>query len=405
MWSNTDRMSNASRKLRRSASSNAGQSSAQRRRVCRRGPVGLTEVLDTVNENIEHLSAKGEEAIASELQGCVGIKYAITSSFSGVRTGEQAAVAVIEGLQEKQGLTVDGDIIIPYATWENNASLSPVLTSQCPTSHHQFGDLLDRLHKDDRTRLDNITRARLEDWASLSEQCKFFSKEELDALKEESSTTFIRELMHMFSTIDFKEQCPCLLHPGAACSISPRSCPQFAAHLWVEFASTRCQSHSKMNQARPGWLSWSTLSALVWVYSTRFYQPDLIIHEQVASWKEDLFIEILQASCTYKLSPTSRSLQLPEYKPGQHYQTQVEVWSPVDQGIPTRGERKYLGAWLASMPRHKTRPSFESLRDRSLEETAAVYLCADADTIKNNSAARAKRGGPQGGTTLARTPS
>ena len=123
-------MLNTYRSLRRAASSNAGDSNGPSRRLCRRqGPVGLTEVLDSVNPNVEHLLSTAKKEIVAELQGCVNIKYVLASSCSRLRTGEQAAVAVIEGVQEKQGLSSDDDMVITYATWENNPSLDPAFAS------------------------------------------------------------------------------------------------------------------------------------------------------------------------------------------------------------------------------------------------------------------------------------
>jgi hypothetical protein len=84
------------------------------------------------------------------------------------------------------------------------------------------------------------------------------------------------------------------------------------------------------------------------VYSLRFYEADIIIHEQVVGWEEDLFCKILGARSTSHLRcPYSRLRLQPSFASVQaSYGAECRICNPKELGIPVDRKRKYACWWL-----------------------------------------------------------
>lgn len=114
--------------------------------------------------------------------------------------------------------------------------------------------------------------------------------------------------------------------------------PEYAQMVWCEGAGTVCKPFSTM-ATNPPWLDPSTLSTLMWAFSTRFDEPRHIHHECVTPFQHEVFIG--------RCSQTEGVLKDPMAKPlplgveSQGYIHQVKVFSPTVVGVPSERTRKY----------------------------------------------------------------
>eukprot|EP00973_Karenia_brevis_P086065 11935268-Karenia_brevis.AAC.1 len=108
------------------------------------------------------------------------------------------------------------------------------------------------------------------------------------------------------------------------------------------------------------WLDESTLPFLLWAYSTRLFELDEIIEENVPQFEHKILNDILNEFAPGTLKHVyTRPLQHTEE--GQHcYHRKMQVFSPTDLGISARRDRLYadftLYPFVAPM---SGQPSFE----------------------------------------------
>ncbi len=213
---------------------------------------------------------------------------------------------------------------------------------------HVFGDILERLPRQTRLRLEGFgTRLRaklarriVRHGGGDSTEGRRFKRR----MVEELGARYLTTLRTSLSAVDFASAsaCQCAIH-GTLCSTDAR--PSSVAHsdggggaaappapsdgggggvappppsLWVEVAGTTCVAWSSMG-AGLGWLDRSALPCLVWMFWVRFQQPDIVLHECVTRFQEEVLVRLL----------------------GDLYDVEAVVTSPSKLGIPSMRRRKY----------------------------------------------------------------
>ena len=146
---------------------------------------------------------------------------------------------------------------------------------------------------------------------------------------------------------------------------------------WWEGAGSTCTPFSRFG-SRSGWLDWATLIYLVWVFSTRFFEPDSGIHECVVAFPSSSLAAILDGEGAGAMkSPYARPA--PDHcDPGYHIES--VAFSPVDIGIPSHRPRRYTSFHLRqAITADDECASFEDLFFRRLCASPDIYLVASQE--------------------------
>ena len=117
------------------------------------------------------------------------------------------------------------------------------------------------------------------------------SKSNMEKETSQLSDRYMHDLAAMLNVIEFKERCWCVVHEDW-CFVSPRSAEEFELHWWLEGAGTTCTASSLMG-LRLKWLDSSALVLMVWIYSTRYYSPDFILHECTKTFPHEVLMNAL----------------------------------------------------------------------------------------------------------------
>ena len=131
-----------------------------------------------------------------------------------------------------------------------------------------------------------------------------------------------------------------------------------------------------------GWLDTATLPALAWWFSARYYEPDMLLNENVGNFDHTEMTDIMQDNSEGTLkSPYARPPH-PSGKPN-HYEIYMEHFSIEDLGIPTKRARNYTAFRLSPWVKTVVQVSFETLFFRNLVASGAMFLRAVPETIKD----------------------
>jgi hypothetical protein len=142
------------------------------------------------------------------------------------------------------------------------------------------------------------------------------------------------------------------------------------------------------------WLDKATLPCLIWLLSTRYWQPDVWIHECVPGFPDSIFSTVFgdtlpgQLKDVYALSPppgwADQAPVLSQTSDCQEDESTVSEWAVVTEvfsaeqlGVPVKRPRRYsAGFWL---PRCSLRPGvdFKQQFCRRLRLDASIYFAAD----------------------------
>lgn len=163
---------------------------------------------------------------------------------------------------------------------------------------HKFGDLIERVPGADRVILLDLQekmKMRKKELGNMYhgtfDTLPTITSEEQALLKKQCSDQYMKDLHAILSKVSFALKAYCEFHDDY-CYISPRSNPDFLHRncRWTEIGGGRCCPWSSMG-THNGNLDEGTLSSLIWAYSSRYYEPDDLIHECVSSFKPHLSLD------------------------------------------------------------------------------------------------------------------
>jgi hypothetical protein len=324
------------------------------------GPQNLSEVVHIVEDQVRALLEACDlrcPAARENLKDFARRDMVITSSYSGAGTFEVAVSMYMTTLSEQLGLPSESrGKVSMYAAWDISKASQKVLRSHRLETRpkHLFGDLTERLEGSDRDRLAAILSDCMEKYQIGRRQFEdgFLTLQGKKDLRVALGRKLVLELSSELESMEFKTTAWCLMCKNQ-CPISPRWDPEFKGTYWCEAAGTNCQPFSTANHDAGGWLDESTLIALVWVYSMRYFQPDTILRECVVGASMAPFEGPLAASdvvkCPRSASVTSdmsdsvfdRSDRDSGKDEGDAYTPDMRDFSPRQIGLPVERRRRY----------------------------------------------------------------
>ena len=151
---------------------------------------------------------------------------------------------------------------------------------------HYFPNILDRLPDRVLEKLVKVETTALAKFQKLKRAYKgdidfapTISKVEFEAGKKDMGIAYAKKLKRILQRTVFKRTSWCSFHE-TECPVSPRECPNLSLKRmrWVEVAGTTCcpwasiGSHNHM-------MDKATLPCLTWIYASKYYEPDDIVHE------------------------------------------------------------------------------------------------------------------------------
>lgn len=204
------------------------------------------------------------------------------------------------------------------------------------------------------------------------------------------SETYLSALRAILEGAEFRDVAWCYRH-NEFCPVTPRHQMECRPMIWCDGSGSICCPWSTMG-ARNMWLDRATLAFLTWCFSTRYYEPDCIIHECVVGFPEQMLEDIFGPNSGGALlmkSPRAR----PPIASKEGYLVRSHVWSPSDLGIPSNRPRKYTSMHLRRALTHDTvnDVAMATVFYRRLQVDASVYLAAPESAQALESAGSSRR--------------
>lgn len=380
--------------------SDAAASRSRRRRLWRSrssaaedGPSTLEEVLSSNAEAarrcLRYSCQSGKHVLRQNLETLARSGIVISTSYSGTKCLELSCKEIISCVQDEFRLDpCDRGKCVIWAACDKDPAAQRVLLAgpEHAKPMHVFSDVLDRLFLPDKERLLQIQAKYLSLWADhqLEKRSGGVTDRELSEISSRMGNDMLKEMSEILETSEFASHVTCLRHPDriGGCPVSPRlsADPNIAKSFWMEGAGSTCTSWSVANQQAGGWMSESTLPFLVWLYSTRYMEPQMGLHECVKGFPESALKRVL--GC-----PAEKCLKAPEALPlgdidpadeASGYEVMSHVFSPCDLGIPVRRTRKYSSFHLRRFISGGTleEVGFADMLFTNMRVAGSIYLVA-----------------------------
>lgn len=194
------------------------------------------------------------------------------------------------------------------------------------------------------------------------------------------SEDYVYTPKHALEHAEFRELAWRYRH-SKLCPITPRADGGCRRMIWADGSGSICCPWSAMG-ARSMWLDRASLAFFVWAYSSRYFEPDLIVHECAVAFPEQALADIFgppspsPPSVPIMKSPWAR----PPGNGPEGYLLASHTWSPVDLGIPSNRPRKYTSMHLiGSLARCGLEDvDIARLFYRRLDADPSVYFSAPA---------------------------
>jgi len=341
------------------------------------GPRTLTEVLGYNTSLAEHLldiaPSLGQNT-AKGLQQMVQTNVVVTSSYSGTGCFEGALHEIMSCLRGR--FPGPSASLTSYSATEVDAAAQAVLKAHKAGIQHIFGDIQDRLPNATRKKLMELQAVSLQEYKYLQEELSLgqITKDEFMAAKAKMDTAYVGKLKTELSQVEFNETAWCIVRQQE-CYISPRHEKQHEKSYWVEASGNTCCPWSGMSSGN-GWLDRATLPFLTWAYSTRYYEPDTILQENVARFPEAELVSIIGdfRPGVIKDLKTRPLVKEEEGADKRKYCLQVQQFTPTQLGIPSQRWRKYTSLHLQPWVASEFGVSFENLCFRQVQVDASIYF-------------------------------
>lgn len=348
------------------------------------GAADLDGVLETVRkfvfDLVDFARANGVRSILANLEAIARKGLAISSCYSGTCALELAASIIMDAIIEALSLPPAECVgLVRHAACDCNVASQTVLQRlpDCCRPKHVFDNVFDRLFPEDRTRLLEAESKTLEEGALVKMMYGdgLLTKEGFDRKQALLGQQLVDELSEDLAECEFATLAPCIVC-GCPCPISPMPDSMPSGMIWLEGAGTNSFPFSKMNKSKGKWLDKSTLIALVWLHSCRFYSPHTLLHECAPGWDESVAQQILGnksagPKCLYSDTPFESV-----------YISYSRVFSPSFLGVPSGGLRKYTSFDLEACASPVPDADFESLFRRNLQFPNEVYCVAGDGVVE-----------------------
>ena len=349
---------------------------AARTRLIHPAPRSLDEVLRVPMECVHRLLRYSDWSLqpgirAELLQACErGI--ILTTSFSGTGGVEAVAHAVMNEVANALG--VKPPRVVCYSASDNAPEARRMLLGHDGPGkpRHVFGNLLDRLPANVRADLIALQEKKLQLWkdTKLEQKEENLTDTEVRNVQTRLACELVAGVQEILRKTTFERKAYCYAH-RKHCFISPMSDPELDLMLWMEVAGSACTAFSQAG-LRAGWLHESALIYLSWLFSIRFFSPDILLHECVKFFPPAALAEVLndpavQVKCDFSLtagpegddddesdmdgemiSPVDEvddqrgtSNTFVQELAGPKWNTQSYVFGPTDLGIPAARARRY----------------------------------------------------------------
>lgn len=330
----------------------------------------------------EHDIRHGSSLLPQLLRNTCAQEVLVTSSYSGIGGAETAASMLSAHISSTDQAAPAR--IRMYSACERKKTATAVLQQHpAMTDAHIFGDILDRLPKHVRQQCLEIQSARISEWKELKRL-----GEGTAAKRDELGQLLFSQLSGILDAVEFEQEAFCAKH-GIKCSLNVQAALPLdtESFIHVEAAGSTCLAWTSFGKSA-GWLHESTLPCLVWCYSTRYFEPDCIIHENGPHFDEKPLAHILRGERRRgRRGPHPRNVLGIGGRPVANYILHCEIFCPTDLGVPSRRQRKYSIFVNASTLRFATTTSMKALFGNSqLLANAAIYMQDGQKQQKENEA-------------------
>jgi hypothetical protein len=336
----------------------------------RRSPETLTEILDfraVVMDDLRHVDCGDGRSYLDNMHQMLKNGVVLTSTYSGLGSAELAASLLSAACDHGGGKGFKFHSACDFAKGPRCALMSHVEAS---APLHVFGDVLDRLPQGARHAVVGILNRKMRQWRST---CRQHGKSSVTAtlLKKKLGQSLLREVCAILNVTEFVSEAWCYKH-GHMCPVDPRLDPESSDLVWMEVAGTVCKPWSQMG-SQGEWLDMTSVACLTWLFSMRYYQPSMILHECTPSFKiQQLFKLLRQGSMLSPLCPFSE----PRWK------MKTEKLCPTDFGIPTRRQRRYSYLWASSGLQMRCGMTVKDIFGRELSVSGDQYFVADDEQVQ-----------------------
>ena len=344
-----------------------------------KGPATLAEALDLgreVRRSVEGLGSSYAPGALQRLTGALGGGVVVTTSYSGLGSAEVAVGMLAREFRSAQGAAPG----LCYSACDCANGPRKVLLAHAEAAehtgpHHVFSNVMDRVPSGPRQELEKLVNTELQVWKAFKRKWGPWSSQ-ARRTKKKMSTRLLQRMIAMLERVEFNNMLPCRVH-GQLCPANIRLVPGFEEVTWVEIAGSVCKPWSSMG-AGDDWLDPTSLPCLVWAYSTKYYEPDIILHECVPSFDYRQLDRILSGRRNACRAPPRNPFGRLSLQEQSSWRMRSEILSPHDFGVPTRRRRRYTYFWRGehfTIDVGKDAPNgIRDMFQKERELNASVYL-------------------------------
>lgn len=294
----------------------------------------------------------------------------VTTHFSGVGTPE-LALRMLELSLQKCGVWPSGRQVSFHSACDSDRRCQQVLQAHDIHSRplHLFTDVLQAVPEE----VVHALQTKLRSLQEAFQSCRAARPEERNNKRVELEKEMRTYAMDLLGQASFKTDMQCLIH-GASCAHFPAK-----GGIHVEVAGSPCVPFVKGGAygTSMSWLHDVTVPFYVWIHAVKRASPALVVHECVPGFD----VQHLEHALNH---------------PVPCYVVQSLVWSPEDEGIPVRRERRYTLCIRMDLAPPLLR--FDDLTWRALAyagqaATAELFLRASAEAMTQLKSLYARRRG------------
>lgn len=110
-------------------------------------------------------------------------------------------------------------------------------------------------------------------------------KKEFDSLRRTYTGEILTKSCERLESSTCNAEAYCFLH-DKMCPLSPRTNADYRDALWIETGGHTCTPWTPMG-SHTGWIDLASVPLLIWAYSLRFFEPDMVLTECAASCDYD----------------------------------------------------------------------------------------------------------------------
>ena len=317
----------------------------------------------------------------------------VSESFAGTGICSALTHENLEHIKQRWPSETEDMEVVVWSQWDKSQTAQTALKNHknCKALH-RFGDIMDRVPEETRNKLYGVQERFLNMWQTVKRDMSSGTTTSGQTKREWADTlrdNMLKEMTDILCKTDYLEYAYCY-ECQQLCPVSPWSMYSHRTEeqLWVECAGTPCPPHSTMGNDSK-WLDEFAVPGLTFVFSTMYYEPDVVVHENPKGYSINSLKKFLNMKGDMQFSSQfARPLWFTDSGKTvtPTYQVEAVCFDPEDLGPPSSRGRQYISMHLKPYVLHDPPQPFMKIFGRERMGNASSYMVAPAEIIREEEA-------------------